>query len=195
MMKAATMGATAAVLLFASVGSAGVLFDFESGPQGWGSFGAPTTDSGMIPDGSVGQGRFHSADFGLGGWGIIDVSPAGVDLSAYTGLSVDARWRDIPGYTPITGVAELDIGIEVAGVEYYAPAVTLTSEYQTLSIDFAAIAPGVDLSSSIIKLRILSAPTGGTGIGEFNYDQITGIPEPASLVLMSLGLLIAARRR
>jgi len=195
MMKAALVAATAAVLLFASAGSAGVLYDFESGPQGWGSYGTPTTDSGGIPEGSVGQGRFHSADFGLGGWGIIDVSPAGVDLSAYTGLSVDARWRDIPGYTPITGVAELDIGIEVAGIEYYAPAVTLTSEYQTLSIDFAAVAPGVDLSSSIIKLRILSGPTGGTGVGELDYDQITGIPEPASIVLMSLGLLLAARRR
>ena len=194
-MKAALVAATAAVLLFASVGSAGILYDFESGPQGWGAFGTPTTDSGVIPEGSVGQGRFHSADFGLGGWGIIDVSPAGVDLSAYTGLSVDARWRDIDGYTPISGVAELDIGIEVAGVEYYAPAVTLTSEYQTLSIDLAAIAPGVDLSSSIIKLRILSAPTGGTGVGELDYDQVTGIPEPASIVLMSLGLLIAARRR
>lgn len=194
-MKAALVAATAAVLLFASVGSAGILYDFELGSQGWGAYGTPTTDSGVIPEGSVGQGRFHSADFGLGGWGIIDVSPAGVDLSAYTGLSVDARWRDIDGYTPISGVAELDIGIEVAGVEYYAPAVTLTSEYQTLSIDLAAIAPGVDLSSSIIKLRILSAPTGGTGVGELDYDQVTGIPEPASIVLMSLGLLIAARRR
>ncbi|MBN1512739.1 MAG: PEP-CTERM sorting domain-containing protein [Phycisphaerae bacterium] len=194
-MKAALVAATAAILLFASVGSAEVLYDFESGSQGWGAYGTPTTDSGVIPEGSVGQGRFHTADFAQGGWGIIDVSPAGIDLSAYTGLSVDARWRDIDGYTPITGVAELDFGIEAAGVEYYAPAVTLTSEYQTLSIDFAAIAPGVDLSSSIIKLRILSAPTGGTGIGELDYDQVTGIPEPASIVLMSLGLLIAARRR
>ncbi len=194
-MKTASVAATAAVLLFASVGSAGILYDFESGSQGWGAFGVPTTDSGVIPDGSVGQGRFHSADFGLGGWGVIDVSPAGVDLSSYTGLSVDARWRNIPGYTPIPGVAELDFGIEVAGIEYYAPAVTLTSEYQTFSIDFAAIAPGVDLSNTIIKLRVLSGPAGGTGIGELNYDQVTGIPEPASILLLSVGLLIAARRR
>jgi hypothetical protein len=194
-MKATIALATLAILAWVPAGAADVLYDFEDGSQGWGAFGTPTTDSGVVPDGSVGQARFHTADFALGGWGIIDVSPAGLDLSAYTGLTVDARWRDVAGYTPITGDAELDIGIDVGGVEYYAPAVTLTDTYDTYAIDFATIAPGVDVSNAQIKLRILSGPTGGSGVGEFDYDQITGVPEPASLALLALGTLMAVRRR
>lgn len=192
-MKAMKMtAAIVAAVLVCSAGQADVLYDFESGSQGWGAFGTPTTDSGVIPDGSVGQGRYHAANFDLGGWGMVDVSPA-TDLSAYTGMSVDVRFDDIPGYTPFSGTPGLDIGIEVGGSEYYAPAVVLTDSYVTYSVNFADILPGgSDLSGAIIKLRMLRGDN--AGVGRLDYDQVTGIPEPMSLLLLGVGAMVLRRR-
>lgn len=179
-------------LLVGASAQAQVLYDFESGGQGWGSFGPITTDSGLIATGSSGQGRFHSADFNLAGWGMIDVSPA-TDLSAFTGLSLDARFGDITGFPPFTGSPAMDIGIEINTVEYYAPAVVLTGDYITYSVNFADFVPGgSDLSSAIIKLRMLKGSNGGVGLLE--YDQVVGIPEPMSLMLLGLGALLLRRR-
>jgi len=179
----------AALMLGASAQA--VLYDFESGSQGWGSFGPLTTDSGPVP-GSVGQGRYHAADFDLAGWGIVDVSPA-TDLSGFTGLSVDAFLDNAIGYTPFSGTPALDIGVEVSAVEYYAPAVILTGSFATYTVNFADFVPGgTDLSSAIIKLRMLEG--GNSGVGVLKYDEITGVPEPMSLLLLSLGALMLRRR-
>ena len=121
-----------------------ILFDFETGRQGWGSYGAITTDSGELPfDGSVGQGRFHTADFSItdtGNFGIVDISPVGQDLSAFGGLSVDARFLDVPTFPPFVGVKELDIvvakGADATEEEFFAPKVTMTDQYQTFSVMF-----------------------------------------------------------
>lgn len=190
LIKRYIIGGMVAALLLGASANADVLYDFESGPQGWGSFGPLTTDSGVFANGSSGQGRFHSADFDLAGWGIVDVSPA-TDLSAYTGLTIDARLGNVPGFTPFDGTALMDFGIEVGGVEYYAPAVVLSDTYETFEIEFADIAPGVPLDNTIIKLRVLEG--GNSGVAEFSYDQVIGVPEPASAVL--LGLLALLRRR
>ena len=88
-----------------------VLLDFELDEQGWGSYGAITPDKGSI-DGSDGFGRYHSADFSVsdtGNFGIVDISPAALNLSIYGGISVDARFVDVPGFDPFVGVKELDI--------------------------------------------------------------------------------------
>ena len=184
----------AVILVVSQAGYATVLYDFESGNQGWGAFGTPTTDSGITDFGSVGKGRFHSADFDLGGWGMIDVSPAGVDLSSYTGLSVDALLKGIPGYTPFSGTPNLDIGVDIAGTEYYASAVMLTDSYVTYTVMFADFLPGgADLSNVQIKLRMLKGAN--TGVAEFDYDQVTGVPEPGSLGLLALGVFAVIRRK
>src|SRR3954470_11521399 len=94
-----------------SVQAQTVLFNFDDGAQGWGSFGAITTDSGSI-SGSLGLGRYHSADFSVpdaGNFGIVDVPPGGQNLSSFGRLSVDARFVDVPGFEPFVGVRELDI--------------------------------------------------------------------------------------
>lgn len=171
-------------VIFASVFTAQaqtILYDFETGDQGWGSFGTITTDSGLT-FGSSGQGRFHVGDFSLDDldpgnpllWGIVDVSPLGVDLSPFSGFSVDVQFNSLPGFPDYTGDKILDIGIEIAGVEYYDTPVTMTEIYQTYTVNFSEFVPnGEDLSSSRIKLRILSSH--GMGVGQIDYDQIIGV--------------------
>lgn len=185
------IGITIAALVLGASAQAATLYDFESGGQGWGSFGPLTTDSGPTT-GSVGQGRYHAANFDLAGWGIVSVSPA-TDLSGYTGLSLDALLGNATGYTPFSGTAALDIGIEVNAVEYYAPAVILSDTFATYSVNFADFVPGgSDLSSAIIKLRMTKGTN--TGVGVLRYDEVAGVPEPMSLMLLSLGVLMLRRR-
>ena len=164
-----------------------VLFDFESGNQGWGSFGTIGTDSGELPiGGSIGQGRFHSGDFSQpdegNNFGIVDVSPAGQDLSSFLGLSVDALFKDVLGQPAFVGVKELDIIVETpSGEEFFAPKATMTDEYQTFSVAFDDFLSGTtslpptatQLSDVAIKLVVFN--TNGTGTAELNYDQITGL--------------------
>ena len=101
------------VMLAATIPVAGqtVLYDFEFGDDGWGSYGTITTDSGLTFFGSSGLGRFHVGDFSLDDmfpdnpllWGIVDVSPAGIDLSPFTGFSVDALFQSVPGFPRLHG--------------------------------------------------------------------------------------------
>lgn len=194
-----TLLRNAAIILALAAGASAlandILYDFETGGQGWGSFGPLTTDSGVFPSGSVGKGRFHAADYSLPGWGIVDVSPFRT-FAPYVGFSLDARLVNIPGYPDYSGPALLDIGIGLPDEnEYYAAAVLLTGGYQTFTVLFGDFVPGsVDLSNVQIKLRILDS--GATGTARFDYDQITGIvPEPASLGLLGLLAVAALRRR
>ncbi|MFQ5489118.1 MAG: hypothetical protein ACE5GE_00235 [Phycisphaerae bacterium] len=118
-----------------------VLFDFETGAQGWGSFGGGTTDSGNEVPGSAGTGiaRFHTADFSDPAmtFGIVDVSPVGVDLSPFIGMSVDARF-DIPtdlvgGQVPFGGTPEMKF-LMALGYAEWSTTVVPTSNYQTFAI-------------------------------------------------------------
>lgn len=183
-MKRCSHGLMIVVAMLASVLTAQaqtVLFDFETGDQGWGSFGTITTDSGLTI-GSSGQGRYHVGDFSLDDldpgnpllWGIVDVSPLGVDLSPYSGFSVDVQFTSVPGFPEYTGDKILDIGIEIAGVEFFDTSVTMTDLYQTFTVNFADFVPaGEDLSSSRIKLLVLSSH--GMGIGKIEYDEVIGL--------------------
>lgn len=161
-----------------------VLFDFESGDgQGWGSFGPVTTDSGAWPFGSDGFGRFHTGDFDMVGWGMVDVSPLNaplLDLSGFSGISVDAQFHSVVGYPEYSGHTMLDIGLGFgpgAAIEYYAPPVTLTDSFQTFEVSFASMQLGqdADLTLAIIKLRFLNDDL-NSGIGQLDYDQIIGLP-------------------
>ena len=163
-----------------------VLFDFETGDQGWGSFGAITTDSGELPTGgSIGQGRFHVGDFSQpddGNFGIVDISPPGQDLSGFVGLSVDALLRNAEGQPFFDGEKLLDIIVETpAAEEFFAPKMMMTDEYQTLAVAFddfqsslTSLSPTpTDLRDVTIKLVVLNS--NGTGTAEFAYDQLTGL--------------------
>lgn len=164
-----------------------LLFDFETDEQGWGSYGAITTDKGPI-DGSLGFGRYHSADFSLpdeGNFGIVDVSPAALDLSTYGGISVDARFLDSPGFDPFVGVRELDIvvatGDDTNEEEFFAPKQTMTDVYQTFAIPFSEFTSTLDQGTPTladlanIRIKFVVYNANGTGRARFDYDQITGL--------------------
>jgi MYXO-CTERM domain-containing protein len=194
------------MLAFVPAGQATVLFDFESGAQGWGSYGPLHTDAGPLTAGSVGKGRFHTADFSITpGWGIVDVSPV-VDLSAYTGMSVDARLRNVPGYPDFSGTPEMEFMI-VVGYAEWTTKVTLTSSYQTFAVDFVDLTPNYyatiapyfgglpALNNPALKIQLVMRKGDKAGTAELDYDQVSGTPEPASLGLVALGLLAVLRRR
>jgi hypothetical protein len=160
-----------------------VLFDFETGSQGWASFGPLTTDSGVTPDGFLGQARFHVADFDLTGWGIVDVSPV-VDLAEYEGLRVAARLADVPGYTPFVGTPEMTVQLAI-GDATWSSNVVLTPDYQLYTTRFDELVPDGEFATAPITVEQLSDPAlqiklvvlkgTNSGIAELDYDQVTGI--------------------
>jgi hypothetical protein len=171
--------------------SQAVLFDFEEGSQGWGSYGAITTDSGD-KFGDYGFGRYHIGDFSQpdqGNFGIVDISPPGQNLAAYGGMSVNARLVDVPGFDPYVGEKLLDLvlatGTDPNEHEFFAPAVTMTDQWQTFSVPFSefqsnvtGLAPSAaDLADIRIKLVVFNVH--GTGIAELNYDEILGLAKTA----------------
>jgi hypothetical protein len=196
-----------AVLALATTGLANdVLFDFNSGSQGWGSFGPVTTDSGLQATGGVGgtQGRYHVGDFSLAGWGMVDVSPV-VNLTAYTGMSVDARLRNVTGYPAFAGIPAMKFLLGIGYAEW-STTVTLNSGYQTFAVNFANLIPdGVYATAPItpaqlanpgLQIKLTMGNVDNTGTAELDYDNIVGIvPEPVSFALFGLGLTLVARRR
>ena len=160
-----------------------VLFDFESGAQGWTAFGPITTDSGLLSSGAVGQGRFHVGDFALAGWGMVDVSPV-VDLSAYTGMRVMARLVDVAGQPAFAGTPEMKLMLAIGYAEWSSP-VTLASSYQFFSVNFADLVPDgtvatapitpAQLSDPGLQIKLVMLKGTNTGVGELDYDQVTGI--------------------
>lgn len=155
-----------------------VLFDFESGGQGWTAFGAYTTDSGVLATGSSGQGRYHIADFDIGtnAFGIGDISPA-IDLSAYTGLKVDVRMVDVPGQAAFSGPREFVLALDIDGTEF-ATMLTATESYQTFEVAFADLTPPpapFHLADPNLRIKLLVFASGKTGMVELDYDQIVGV--------------------
>lgn len=168
-----------------------ILFDFEEGSQGWGSYGAITTDSGD-KFGEYGFGRYHIGDFSqpdVGNFGIVDISPPGLNLTPFGGLSVNARFIDVPGFDPYMGVKALDLilatGTDESEHEFFGPTVLMTDQWQTFSAQFSefqsdltGLSPAAaDLANIRIKLVVFNI--NGTGIGELNYDEIIGLPKSA----------------
>ena len=183
-----------------------VLFNFNSGSQGWSSFGPVTTDSGLQPTGGVGgtQGRYHVGDFSQDGWGMGDMSPV-VNMSSYTGMSVDARLRDVAGYPAFVGTPALRFLLAIGYAEW-STTVTLNSTYQTFPVNFANLLPDgyyatapitpAQLANPGLRIKLTMGNVNNTGTAELDYDNIVGIvPEPVSFALFGLGLTLVARRR
>ncbi|MBU0610498.1 MAG: hypothetical protein KKI08_21630, partial [Armatimonadetes bacterium] len=154
-----------------------VIYDFETGAQGWVSTGPITTDFGEQTYGAVGKGRAHVGNFDLAGWGMTDYSPV-VNMSTYTGLRVYARLRNIQGYPPFSGTPTLYIGLAIGDAEWMGQA-TLTYGYQAFQFAFSALVPdGVYATAPItsgqlsdpnlvVKLKIYKA--GNSGVAAVDY--------------------------
>jgi hypothetical protein len=212
MMCAVAVTALVAVGWPMSASAADTLYDFETGAQGWFSFGGITTDSGNEVPGSDGTtvGRFHTGDFSLGGFGMGDASPTGIDLTPYIGLSIDMFW-DVPdnltgGQVPFSGTPETELMLAIGYAEW-STTVPLTGGYETYSVDFvdltpnyyASIAPYFGALPSLddpgLKIQLITRNSIGTGVGTLHYDQILGIvPEPAAGLLVVLGGVALTRR-
>jgi hypothetical protein len=162
------------------------LFDFESGDQGWFSFGNGTTASGITPTGSSGQGRFHTADFDdpTMTWGMGDKSANGVDMSPYTGMSIDARLTSPDAQDPFVGSPVLEFMLSIGYLEW-AEEFTLTESYQTLSVDFANLVPQgtatqpvtpAQLGDPGMRIKLIMRKAGKSGKAKLEYDEVYGLP-------------------
>ncbi len=155
-----------------------LLFDFEDGDQGWASFGAYGTDSGLLVNGSVGQGRYHVADFDINtnAFGIVDVSPT-IDLSAFTGLKFDARMVDVAGQTPFGGPREFNLVLGIGETEF-VQILTATTDYQTFEVAFADMTPPpapFHLADPALEIRLVVLADGKSGVVELDYDEFVGV--------------------
>jgi hypothetical protein len=175
---------------FVAPGPGAVLFDFESGSQGWFSFGGGTVSSGLLPSGGSGgagpQGRFHLADFSDAAmtWGMGDVSAAGQDMSAYTAMSIDARLRSPVPQDPFVGTPQMEFMLASGESEWAAPFL-LTDSYQTFTANFANLAPQgtatqpitpAQLSDPALQIKLVMRKNANAGQASLDYDQIMGIP-------------------
>ena len=163
-----------------------ILADFESAnlgsysPRGgWSAFGAGTTDRGVHTSGSSGQGAFHSINWDLATWGIGDIATSAIDLSAYEGVTIDARLVPLTDYA---GSAALELAFDLpSGAEYATPPQPRTDDYQTLTFNFADLActagsGALDLSAGTPKLIVRS--NGQSGSCRFDFDEITAFNSP-----------------
>ena len=154
------------------------LFDFESGEQGWASYGVYTTDAGLLAAGSSGQGRYQVADFDIGttGFGVVSVSPA-IDLSAYTGLKFDARMVDVAGQPAFTGTREFNLVLGIGETEF-STTLEATQSFQTYEVAFADLDPPpapFHLADPGMQIRLVVYAEGHTGVVELDHDEFIGV--------------------
>lgn len=161
-----------------------VLFDFETGEQGWQAFGVLTTDSGVTPDGAIGQGRFHVADFDADTSGLIvsispDANTSGIDLSEYIGLKLDMRLINVAGETPFSGLPEVRVAVGYSDTDF-AQTFLVTDTYDTYTVMFADLTPQptpADLANPDLAIKVVMFENNNTGVGELDFDEIIGIRE------------------
>jgi hypothetical protein len=167
-----------------------VLFDFESGAQGWISFGEGTTGNGLLPTGGSGgagpQARYHRADFDTATmtYGFGDASAVGQNLSSYTGMSIDMRLRNPVPADPFVGTPEVEFMLSVGYMEWAQP-FTLTDTYRTCAVDFADLTPQntatqpitpAQLSDPGLRFKLIMRKGTNHGQVELDYDQVIGLP-------------------
>jgi hypothetical protein len=166
--------------------AADILFDFETGDQGWFSFGTGTIASGITASGSSGRGRFHTANFNDPGmtYGFGDKSADGVDMSPYTGMSIDARISSPDPQAPFVGNPVIEFMLSIGYLEW-AEEFTLSETYQTLAVDFADLTPQgtatqpvtpAQLNDPGMRIKLVMRKNSNTGKIELEYDQVKGFP-------------------
>ncbi len=175
--------ATAVVAVLATAGGAladTVITDFNAADLGaynprenWFAFGAGTTDRGVHADGSSGRGAYHAVDWGSATWGVGNVASTAIDLTAYTGIRIDAR---VVGLVNHTGTARLRFALDVPGSgEWTTPSVALSSAYETYEFNFSSLtgSGALDLANSQPKWVV--EKNGQSGSARFDFDEITGV--------------------
>jgi hypothetical protein len=165
-----------------------VLFDFESGSQGWFSFGTGTTGNGLLPTGGSGgagpQGRYHRADFDAAGmtYGVGDASAIGQNMSAYTGMSIDMRLRNHNPSDPFVGSPVVEFMLSI-NTQEWAKQFTLTDTYQTCAVNFADLVPqntatlpitAAQLQDPNLCIKLIMRKASNHGQVELDYDQVRG---------------------
>ncbi|HRX84861.1 MAG TPA: hypothetical protein P5572_07575 [Phycisphaerae bacterium] len=172
--------------LQAAYRAADTLFDFESGSQGWFAFGNGTLASGVDAGGSSGQGRYHTADFDdpTMTYGFGDRSSNGVDLTAYSAMSIDARLTNPDPADPFIGTPQIEFMLSIGYLEW-AKVFTLTDSYQTLAVNFADLVPqssanqpvtAAQLGDPGMRIKLVMRKNSNTGKVRLEYDEVKAYP-------------------
>lgn len=156
-----------------------VITDFNAAATGsynpredWFGFGNGTTDRGVMSDGSVGHGAYHSVNWDSSDWGIGN-KELSRNLSAYGAIRVDARVVSVSGHT---GTARLRLAFNLPdGTEWTTPTVALTDTYQTHTFHFDTL--GLHSGSSPLDLldaqpKFIVEKNGQTGSARFDFDEV-----------------------
>lgn len=154
--------------------------------EGWFAFGAGTLDRGVHASGSNGRGAFHLVDWGDSSWGVGNVTTAAVDLSAFTGIRLDARVTPLAGYG---GQARLRFAIDMpGGAEWTTPSVPITSSYATYEFAFEDLtgSGALDLAGGTPKWIL--EKNSQVGQARFDFDEIFGLGAAGPYELSAVAL-------
>lgn len=126
-------------------------------------------------------------DLPVVGWGL-DVSAVTRDVISPSGPpALGPLW--IPAYCPDgDGLAGLAFPDSIAGTDVLLATLTYHAEALGTADLFASLTPGDPWEGFALD------PTGFALVG-FEPAEITVIPEPAGMLLLSVGMLVVARRR
>jgi hypothetical protein len=117
-------------------------------------------------------------------WGMGDKSANGVDMSPYTGMSIDARLTSPDAQDPFVGSPVLEFMLSIGYLEW-AEEFTLTESYQTLSVDFANLVPQgtatqpvtpAQLGDPGMRIKLIMRKAGKSGKAKLEYDEVYGLP-------------------
>ncbi len=216
MRRSVLVGMAVLSLALAGAAQADVLFDFETGVQGWYRFGGGTLHFGPAAgEGSSGDGIVYVTNLNESLWGGAVKSPdlpgVGIDMSQYTAFSADVQLSNdaldpvypgpgpnvelmlnLPGYLEWTASYSLPVD-----GQYY----TLSSTYADLVPSNAATAPITlaQLQDPSLEIRVLLRNTqrdAGAPSGKIRLrvDNVQAVPEPVAGLLLAVGGFALLRR-
>ena len=173
-----------ALLAMPVIASASILVfdnaDFHDGFTGWGVAGDVAFSDG---------GGYGVMDGVAGGWGVLVATDAGISLASL-GVSAGDTITVEMDMILLGGAGNPGIKLESWGSGAnisYTPDMTapITSEWATYSWDYT-IAAGAD------ALKFVAIWGGGASVG---YDNLSIVPEPATMALLGLGALVLRRKK
>jgi hypothetical protein len=198
------LGAVAVLCIGASIASAGVIADFETGTlEGWGADAQGAATLSVVAGGSGGSNYALRIHRPTGAWAnttTVDLSAAKwTDLAANTTLSFDYKatagpGNDVPGWwAQFAPILNSQTGGWDQGPN---PDAVLDGAWHTQSWVYPAQAPTSGTYGQLFF--VVQGGADATGMTVY-IDNITvsggDIPEPASLSLLGLGSLALLRRR